>query len=166
LPGASAREYAAAFARRAQELTVYLNALMPDKPGRICREGGHCDAQKQRYRFFEKHLSPCRAAGVAVGLWLPGTRGFLGQFKYGNAGYPLRRSSGSWICPDAQGGLRGHQSGRPPKGPSPHGKPAGSSSRLRCPAPRIFSSSFIYVSKAFIPTEIAKDYPAGAILSG
>ena len=43
--------------------------------------------------FFEKYLTLwvilCMAAGLAIGLWLPGVPGFLGQFEYYNVSIRL-----------------------------------------------------------------------------
>ena len=43
--------------------------------------------------FFGKYLTVwvilCMAAGVAIGLWLPGVPAFLGQFEYYNVSIPV-----------------------------------------------------------------------------
>ncbi|MDD5018565.1 MAG: ACR3 family arsenite efflux transporter [Eubacteriales bacterium] len=50
-------------------------------------------SEKQSIGFFEKYLTLwvilCMATGVAIGLWLPVIRDFLGQFEYYNVSIPV-----------------------------------------------------------------------------
>ncbi|HAR40003.1 MAG TPA: arsenical-resistance protein [Coprothermobacter sp.] len=120
--------------------------------------------------FFEKYLTVwvvlCMAAGVLIGLWLPGITEFLGQFEYASVSVPVAILIWLMIYPMM---LKVDFSSIVNVGKNPKGlivtwvtnwliKPFSMYA--------IASFFFFFVFKSFIPQDLARQYLAGAVLLG
>ncbi len=120
--------------------------------------------------FFEKYLSLwvllCMAAGIAVGLWLPGVRDFLGQFEYYNVSIPVAVLIWLMIYPMM---LKVDFAGIKNVGRNPKGLIITWTTNWLVKPFTMFGLAYLFffiIFKALIPAETAKDYLAGAILLG
>ncbi len=120
--------------------------------------------------FFEKYLSVwvilCMATGVLIGQFLPGIPAFLGQFEYANVSIPIAILIWLMIYPmmlkvDFQS-IR--NVGKNPKGLFV----TWITNWLIKPFTMFGIAWFFFyvVFKALIPTDLARDYLAGAVLLG
>ncbi len=120
--------------------------------------------------FFEKFLTLwvllCMAAGILIGKFLPGVPAFLGKFEYAHTSIPIAVLIWVMIYPmmlkvDFQSirNVRRH----------PRGLLISSGTSWLIKPFLMFglASFFFYVVfKAYLPTELARDYVAGAVLLG
>jgi len=120
--------------------------------------------------FFEIYLSLwvllCMAAGIAVGLWLPGVRDFLGQFEYYNVSIPVAVLIWLMIYPMM---LKVDFAGIKNVGRNPKGLIVTWTTNWLVKPFTMFGLAYLFffvIFKALIPVETAKDYLAGAILLG
>ena len=120
--------------------------------------------------FFEKYLTLwvilCMAAGVAIGLWLPGVRDFLGQFEYYNVSIPVAVLIWLMIYPMM---LKVDFASIKNVGRNPKGLIVTWVTNWLIKPFTMFGLSYLFffvIFKAVIPDETAKDYLAGAILLG
>ncbi|MCF7919579.1 MAG: ACR3 family arsenite efflux transporter [Candidatus Cloacimonetes bacterium] len=125
---------------------------------------------KEGISFFEQYLTLwvilCMAAGVLIGKYLPGIPAFLGQFEYARVSLPIAILIWLMIYPMMMkvdfASIR--NVGRNPKGLYV----TWVSNWLIKPFTMygIAWLFFFVIFKALIPTELARDYLAGAILLG
>lgn len=120
--------------------------------------------------FFEKYLTIwvllCMAAGILIGKFLPGVPAFLGKFEYAQVSMPIAVLIWIMIYPmmmkvDFQSieNVRKHPLGLIIS--------SGTSWLIKPFLMFGLAAFFFYiVFKAFIPTELARDYVAGAVLLG
>ncbi len=120
--------------------------------------------------FFEKYLSLwvilCMAAGIAIGLLLPGVRDFLGQFEYYNVSIPVAVLIWLMIYPMM---LKVDFASIKNVGRNPKGLLVTWATNWLIKPFTMFALAYLFffvIFKAFIPVETAKDYLAGAILLG
>ncbi len=128
------------------------------------------EEKTQGISFFEKYLTVwvliCMAAGILIGKFLPSIPGFLGQFEYAQISIPIAILIWIMIYPmmmkvDFQSIKNVRK--------NPQGLLISSGTSWLIKPFLMFglASFFFYVVfKAFIPTELAKSYVAGAVLLG
>jgi len=120
--------------------------------------------------FFERYLTVwvllCMVAGVAIGLLLPRVPDFLGKFEYFNVSIPVAILIWLMIYPMM---LKVDFASIKNVGKNPKGLVVTWVSNWLIKPFTMFGISYLFffvIFKSFIPTELAKDYLAGAILLG
>lgn len=120
--------------------------------------------------FFEKYLTIwvllCMAAGILVGTFLPGVPAFLGKFEYAQVSMPIAILIWVMIYPMMMKvDFQSIKNVR--KNPMGLVISSGTSWLIKPFLMFGLASFFFYiVFKAFIPTELARQYVAGAVLLG
>ena len=126
--------------------------------------------RKQGIGFFEKYLTVwvllCMAAGILIGRFLPGVPGFLEKFTYAQISMPIAILIWVMIYPMMMKvDFKSIKNVR--KNPAGLLISSGTSWLIKPFLMFGLASFFFYVVfKAFIPTELARDYVAGAVLLG
>lgn len=120
--------------------------------------------------FFEKYLSIwviiCMGIGIAIGLWLPMIPEFLAKFEYYNVSIPVAVLIWLMIYPMM---LKVDFNSIKDVGKNPKGLLITWITNWLIKPFTMFGISylfFFFIFKSIIPTELAKDYLAGAILLG
>ena len=120
--------------------------------------------------FFEKYLTVwvllCMAAGILIGKYLPGIPNFLGKIQYANQNIPIAILIWIMIYPMMMKiDFQSIKNVR--KNPLGLVISTGNSWLIKPLLMFGLASLFFYVIfKAFIPTELARDYVTGAVLLG
>ena len=120
--------------------------------------------------FFEKYLTLwvilCMAVGVTIGKFLPGVPAFLGRFEYANVSIPIGLLIWLMIFPMM---LKVDFQSIKNVGKNPKGLFVTWAANWLIKPFTMFAIAWLFffvVFKALIPTELAKDYLAGAVLLG
>ena len=120
--------------------------------------------------FFEKYLTLwvilCMAAGVMIGRFLPGVPAFLGRFEYANVSIPIAVLIWLMIYPMM---LKVDFQSIKDVGKNPKGLFVTWVSNWLIKPFTMFGIAWLFffvIFKTLIPSELAKDYLAGAILLG
>ena len=120
--------------------------------------------------FFEKYLTLwvilCMAAGVMIGRFLPGIPAFLGRFEYANVSIPIAVLIWLMIYPMM---LKVDFQSIKDVGKNPKGLFVTWVSNWLIKPFTMFGIAWLFffvIFKTLIPSELAKDYLAGAILLG
>lgn len=120
--------------------------------------------------FFEKYLTIwvllCMGAGVAISLWLPGIPEFLGGFEYYNVSIPVAVLIWLMIYPMM---LKVDFASIKKVGKTPKGLIVTWVTNWLIKPFSMFAIAYLFffvIFRNFIPTKIAGDYLAGAILLG
>ena len=120
--------------------------------------------------FFEKYLTVwvllCMAVGVLIGKFLPGIPAFLGRFEYANVSIPMAILIWLMIYPMM---LKVDFQSIKNVGKNPKGLFVTWITNWLIKPFTMFGIAWLFffvIFKAFIPSDLAKDYLAGAILLG
>jgi arsenite transporter len=120
--------------------------------------------------FFEKYLTVwvllCMAVGILIGKFLPGIPAFLGRFEYANVSIPMAILIWLMIYPMM---LKVDFQSIKNVGKNPKGLFVTWITNWLIKPFTMFGIAWLFffvIFKAFIPSDLAKDYLAGAILLG